>query len=113
MKYAIISDVHGNNLALEAVLADAKAQGVDKYLLLGDYAGNVPAGSAIKTIRKISPAVVIKGNGEDYFIPLTGKDFNELTSEQFKLTYWSYNSKPGLSDKPAGKNRHNRWQSYN
>jgi len=92
MKYAIISDIHGNNHALEAVLADAKTQGVDKYLLLGDYAGNVQARAVVETIRKINPAVVIKGNGEDYFVPLIGKDFSELTSEQFKLTYWSYNS---------------------
>ena len=35
-KIAIISDIHGNIEALQAVLADAKARGVDKIICLGD-----------------------------------------------------------------------------
>lgn len=42
---ACLYDVHGNMPALEAVLADARAQGADRYLLGGDYAliGGWPA----------------------------------------------------------------------
>ena len=36
MKIAVLSDIHGNTTALEAVLADAKAARVDEYWLLGD-----------------------------------------------------------------------------
>ena len=36
MRLAVISDVHGNLLALEAVLADIKARGVDATVNLGD-----------------------------------------------------------------------------
>ena len=39
MRYAILSDIHGNRFALEAALADAQSQGADMYLLLGDYNG--------------------------------------------------------------------------
>jgi len=35
-KIAVLSDIHGNTTALEAVLADAKAAKVDEYWLLGD-----------------------------------------------------------------------------
>ena len=36
-KYAILSDIHGNLFALEAVMEDIKKQGeIDKYILLGD-----------------------------------------------------------------------------
>ena len=35
-KIAVLSDIHGNTTALEAVLADAKAETVDEYWLLGD-----------------------------------------------------------------------------
>ena len=35
-KIAVLSDIHGNMTALEAVLADAKAAEVDQYWLLGD-----------------------------------------------------------------------------
>lgn len=34
--YAILSDIHGNLLALQAVVADAKAQGCDTFVNLGD-----------------------------------------------------------------------------
>lgn len=36
MKYAIISDIHGNLPALLLVLADAAAQGAQQYLFVGD-----------------------------------------------------------------------------
>lgn len=36
MKLAIVSDIHGNLPALEAVFADARAAGVDGFLNLGD-----------------------------------------------------------------------------
>lgn len=35
-KIAVLSDIHGNTTALEAVLADAQKAGVDEYWLLGD-----------------------------------------------------------------------------
>ena len=35
-KIAVLSDIHGNTSALEAVLADARASKVDEYWLLGD-----------------------------------------------------------------------------
>ena len=35
-KIAVLSDIHGNTTALEAVLADARAAKVDEYWLLGD-----------------------------------------------------------------------------
>jgi len=93
MKYAIMSDIHGNYHAFRAVLEDARAQVVDMYLLLGDYASSFPYGNAVtKEIRKIKPAVVIGGNGERYFSNLVGRDPAELTHEQFKPVYWGYNS---------------------
>ncbi|MDX1962374.1 MAG: metallophosphoesterase family protein [Pirellulales bacterium] len=42
MKRALISDVHGNLEALEAVLADIRAQGIDEIFCLGDIIGYGP-----------------------------------------------------------------------
>jgi len=36
MKCAVLSDIHGNLRAFEAVLADAKASGADYVIFLGD-----------------------------------------------------------------------------
>lgn len=38
MRFAAIADVHGNHLALEAVLADIKSEGVETIVNLGDMA---------------------------------------------------------------------------
>src|SRR5687767_11310392 len=42
MKRAIVSDIHGNIDALEAVLADIRTQDVDSIFCLGDIVGYGP-----------------------------------------------------------------------
>ncbi len=42
VKRAVISDIHGNLEALEAVLADAQAQGAENFFCLGDVVGYGP-----------------------------------------------------------------------
>lgn len=42
MKFALISDIHGNIEALEAVVNDARARGLERFLCLGDVAGYGP-----------------------------------------------------------------------
>ncbi|HEU5119135.1 MAG TPA: metallophosphoesterase family protein, partial [Isosphaeraceae bacterium] len=42
MRRALISDIHANLEALEVVLADIKAQGIDQIFCLGDIIGYGP-----------------------------------------------------------------------
>ncbi|MBZ0286188.1 MAG: metallophosphatase family protein, partial [Anaerolineae bacterium] len=42
MRTAIISDIHGNLAALEAVLADLRANGIERIVCLGDVAATGP-----------------------------------------------------------------------
>ena len=42
VKRAVLSDIHGNLEALEAVLADAQSQGAEKFYCLGDIVGYGP-----------------------------------------------------------------------
>lgn len=42
MRYALLSDIHSNIEAFDAVLADVKAVGVDRLLFLGDIVGYGP-----------------------------------------------------------------------
>lgn len=62
---ALLYDVHGNLPALEAVLADARAQGADRHLLGGDYAlfGGWPA-ETVAALSELPRATWIRGNGE-------------------------------------------------
>jgi predicted phosphodiesterase len=62
--WGLLYDVHGNLPALEAVLADAEGDGVDHWLLGGDYAlfGGWPA-ETVELLETL-PATWIRGNGE-------------------------------------------------
>ncbi|MCB9421147.1 MAG: metallophosphoesterase family protein [Ardenticatenaceae bacterium] len=68
MKLAIISDIHGNQIALEAVLADIKRVGVDQIICLGDIANVGPhPGQCIDIIRDLN-CPVLQGNHELYLL---------------------------------------------
>lgn len=68
MRIALLADIHGNDVALEAVLADIEAQGgADAYWMLGDLVaiGHAP----IKTLERLSQlpkARFVRGNTERY-----------------------------------------------
>lgn len=66
MRLAVISDVHGNLHALDAVLDDIATQGVDATLALGDFLSGPfdPAGVADRLIALDPPAV--RGNHDRY-----------------------------------------------
>lgn len=60
MIYAIISDIHANPWALECALEDARAQGAEKFICLGDVVGYGPdAVGAVQLARKTFDAVVM------------------------------------------------------
>jgi len=72
-RLAIISDVHGNLGALEAVLADVAARGIKRVINLGDDAGKGPRGSAVvDRLGEVCEADV-RGNWDD-FLPAIGDD---------------------------------------
>jgi len=53
MKFAIISDIHGNYPALQAVLSDIEAEKVDRIVCLGDLVGYYcMINEVIETIRE-------------------------------------------------------------
>jgi predicted phosphodiesterase len=67
---ACLYDVHGNAAALEAVIADARGAGADKWVLGGDYAlmGPRPV-EAVSALRELEgPAVWVRGNTERWLL---------------------------------------------
>jgi predicted phosphodiesterase len=62
MLIALISDVHGNLPALEAVLADAQAAGAQHIWCLGDTAGYGPFVNECLELVEDSCALVLAGN---------------------------------------------------
>jgi diadenosine tetraphosphatase ApaH/serine/threonine PP2A family protein phosphatase len=68
MRFAAIADVHGNFLALEAVVADIRAQGIDEIVNLGDMAsGPLDARRTMDALMALD-AIHVLGNHDRYLI---------------------------------------------
>lgn len=65
----MISDVHGNVTAFEAVLADIDARGITTIFNLGDVAGKGPRGSECVRLSRKRCALTVRGNWDD-FLPI-------------------------------------------
>jgi len=63
--FALYSDIHGNSVALEAVLADIEAQGLTERYCLGDLVGYGPEPSAVIARVQATGDPVIRGNYDD------------------------------------------------
>lgn len=65
MKFAILGDIHANLDALEAVLADASAQGAASHVCIGDIVGyNANPRECLARIRALD-CPVVKGNHDE------------------------------------------------
>lgn len=72
-RIALISDVHGNVTALEAVLEDIERRGITRIINLGDTAGKGPRGEeAVHRCHEVCE-VNVRGNWDD-FLPTISDD---------------------------------------
>lgn len=71
MDIAVFSDVHGNYVALEACVEDARKRGIQTFIFLGDYVGELAypqrAMDMIYDIREKYECYFIRGNKEGYW----------------------------------------------
>lgn len=65
MKLALLGDIHGNHLALQAVLAEASSAGVEKLLVTGDLVGYYYAPLQVFELLRPWDKYVVRGNHED------------------------------------------------
>jgi predicted phosphodiesterase len=64
-RLAIISDIHGNRVALEEVLRDCEVRNIDAILCLGDIVGYGPEPSECLALVRSNCRLSIRGNHED------------------------------------------------
>ena len=65
-KIAILSDIHGNATALEAVIADAKTQGASEYWLMGDvFLPGPGANDLVALLKELPITASVRGNWDD------------------------------------------------
>lgn len=73
---AIISDIHSNLVALEAVLADIKGQDVDEIVCLGDVCGYGPQPMECIDLVRRNAAWTLRGNHDEALF-VEPKDFGK------------------------------------
>ena len=86
MAYALLSDIHGNAHALEAVLAELDAFGIDDGLVLGDVAqgGDEPA-AVLDRLAGLGWPVIL-GNADAWLLDAGVED---ATEEQVARRDWT------------------------
>ena len=89
MRYFILSDIHANIDALEAVLAAAPAGTWDRAIVLGDLVGyGAEPGAVIDRVRELHPLVVIRGNHDKAACGIDdGSSFNYVARLAARWTF--------------------------
>jgi predicted phosphodiesterase len=89
MRIALISDIHGNAVALEAALADIAADGIDQIVCLGDVAATGPQPREVLARVRALGCPVVMGNTDDWFLrPDTSEARDERTRHFQTLEHW-------------------------
>ncbi len=71
-RVAVVSDVHGNLTAYQAVLADIDARGITRVVNLGDVVGKGPRGAECVRLTREREIATVQGNWEAFLS--TGAD---------------------------------------
>src|SRR5947209_13003722 len=83
MRLAVLSDIHGNPLALDAVLADIQTQGeIDAYWVLGDFSAlDYDPVTPLQRVVTLPNVRFVRGNTDRYIVtgdfPFQGEKVRE------------------------------------
>lgn len=98
MKLAFISDIHGNAIALEAVLVNIKKHDVDKIYVLGDICFRGPEPKRSLDLVRSLETDVIKGNADEWIV--RGIKEKEVPAQVFEIMSSEVNwTRSKLNDK--------------
>jgi predicted phosphodiesterase len=87
MRFAILSDLHANLEATEAVLADAREHNCTHYICLGDVVGyNANPHECVEIVQNLECPVVKGNHDEQASIEESSRDFNPLAEMAINWT---------------------------
>lgn len=91
MRIAVLSDIHGNLPALEAVLRDIRRTGVKGIIVAGDFTGGPQPQETTDLLRALG-SWMIRGNTEGYYLDYHRGDAPAewRESKQWAAMRWSY-----------------------
>src|ERR1700743_1820659 len=82
--YAIISDIHGNSLALTAVLKDIRSRGIEKIINLGDHFFGALEPEKVADILRQNEMLCISGNTDREILESRDKGFTKEGMDRVK-----------------------------
>jgi len=82
--YAIISDIHGNSLALEAVLLDIKSRGIEKIINLGDHFFGALEPEVVAEILRENEMLCVSGNTDREILQSIDNGFHKDGMDRVK-----------------------------
>ena len=85
MPTLLLSDIHGNLTALEAVLEDARRYDYERVLFLGDAVGYYPDGDAVVSRLRALGAKGVMGNHDAWMLT---QDVLESEGYVFEILHW-------------------------
>ena len=87
MRFAILSDIHSNLEAFDAVLADARARGCTQFVCLGDVVGyNANPHECVARVREMDCPIVKGNHDEQASLIESSRDFNEMAERAIQWT---------------------------
>ncbi len=88
MRYLVLSDIHSNIDALDAVLDDARGVRTDGVLVLGDLVGyGAEPELVVERVRALAPLAIVRGNHDKVVAGVESDDgFNPLAKSSVGLT---------------------------
>jgi predicted phosphodiesterase len=88
MRYLVLSDLHANIDALEAVLESASGVGYDQVLVLGDLVGyGAEPNLVVDRVRSLNPVAIIRGNHDKVAAGLaSSRGFNPTAQKSAEWT---------------------------
>lgn len=87
MRFAVLSDIHANLEALEAVLADAHERQCTHFVCLGDIVGyNANPHECVERIQQLECPVVRGNHDEQASLRISTQEFNEMAERAISWT---------------------------
>jgi diadenosine tetraphosphatase ApaH/serine/threonine PP2A family protein phosphatase len=106
MRYLVLSDIHANLEALEAVLAAPEAASYDRLLVLGDLVGyGADPNAVVERVRALQPHALIRGNHDKVGSGIeSAEGFNSVARSAIRWTYdtLTVENREWLAQLPAG-----------
>lgn len=81
MKIAVISDIHGNALALDTVLHDLQGEAIDQIVCLGDAIQGGPQPAQTMSMLRDLGCPVVMGNSDSWLLKGPGIDNEHISPE--------------------------------